>query len=135
MWKSKLQSVEIDPQNNSFALLHFLFEHTDERTEAVMDRFSDPREYLVYARNYLKKLELADALALFVATPPIGEIDLSVPPPKVETAKEREEREYEESRRDLIQAKQDLEMKLITQAEFDAKAQTVKDVKPVVVVK
>ena len=125
MWKSKLQSVERDPHNNSFVLLTFLFEHTDRRTEVVMDRFSDPKGYLQYVKDFLRNLEMKDALETFISNPPIG--DIKTEPDIIEqTPEEKRKQEFVFAREGLTRAKQDLEMKLITQAEFDIKVAEVK---------
>lgn len=125
MWKSKLQSVELDPQNSNFALLTFLFKHTDGRKETVMDRFSNTSDYVKYARNYITKLENADSLANFVATPPLGDIVTEIVP-VVQTPEEIKKQQYEQARQTLIQAKEDLDCKIIEQAEYDAKVLALK---------
>lgn len=130
MWSVKITHISDDEEPNT-ARVSFHYTHTDGRTVTKIERVHEPSSLMQIARDGLRERERQDAIAALIAMDP-ATIDLTPPEP---TPEQIARNEYEMKRQRLIQARQDLELGLISQAEVDDLVTEAVSAKPTLEVK
>ncbi len=125
MWKAKINSIErtVDGGKEiSMANVEYEYFHDDGRSKIVVERISEPTSINQIAMNAIKELERVDAVADLINNPIIGEIEFT----RELTPEEQSQLEEQNKRAKLIGLKNDFDIKLIDQTEYEAKVLTVK---------
>ncbi len=131
MWTASITKVEQDPTPN-VASVTFQYDNDDGRKPIiVVERISDPKTIKQMAFNGVTALTNADDIADLIANPSLGPVDLTPQP----TQDQLDQATYQQQRAALIQAKQDLDIGLLTQEDFDSQLSTVQTIKSNIVVK
>ncbi len=135
MWTGNKKSIIADPVPGIFVMT---VTYTDgQNTQEITDRYSDPNEQTIkkIISDKINELNRIDAVNALIANPTLGPVDLTPPQP---TQEQLDENAYNQQRQQLIQSKQDLDLGLIQQSDYDSllqdtqtKLNTVKTIKKV----
>lgn len=117
MWKAIIKSVEAD-STPSVAKVAFVYSE-GKRTKEVLERISNPTSIKRIAQNAIDELNRIDMIKELVEKPTLGEIDFTPPAPP-DTSKD-----YNFQRQALITMKQDLDLGIVSQADYDKQLELV----------
>lgn len=128
-YTAHLTSVKTDIENPNVSVSTIEFYKDGVLLLTDIERgFSSLSHVQNYCRQKIEQLSEQDAINAFVATPPLGEIDLAIAPPSPEEMATQMERERIAMLRTL---KERVELKLIDQAVYDSALADIQlDIKP-----
>jgi hypothetical protein len=123
MYKTILKDVQPDKENPNVPILTFVFDNGIQIVEDIERGLYTMDSIVNYCREKINILKTEDAILEqqkeindFMANPPLGVIDTSFPQP---TQEELDQEAYQIQREALILAKQDLDLGLITQDDYN----------------
>lgn len=116
MWNASLNKVSVDSQVEGVAIITIEYTHPDGRTKTVEERISEPNSIKKIASDAIKELNRIDSIKEFISSPLLGEITLVQSAP---TEEELNKQVYSAKRQLLTIAKQDLDLGIIIQEDYD----------------
>jgi hypothetical protein len=124
MWQAK--DIKYNGDNSEGVIGVSVFFESDNGRKATIDnRVSDPDSIKQIITNSLVEFERKDKLAEFLKNPPALEEIMKTEEPTVD-----ENKEYNDKKQQLVQAKTDMDLGLITQREYDSLLDEVVALKP-----
>ena len=118
MWTAKIIKVEADSMEGT-ANVTYEYTSDDSRKLSIVEKISDASSIKRIAVMGIAELERKDSIASLIANPPIGEVDTK---PEVNPGTN-----YQKKRSALIMAKQDLEIGLISNEQYQTILTDVKN--------
>jgi hypothetical protein len=136
MWTAEIKQVSRSSANPLCVVqVSILFDDGSDRRHTINENFSNTSSDALktYCRQRIAQLEAIDA---FVSAPPLGPLDLEVkkPEPVEPTEEQIAAQKYAQEKQALIQAKQELDLGLLTEEEFAAQLELVKTSKAAVAI-
>lgn len=126
MYTAKIISITAD-QTPGVAQVTFVYSNGVDEDKKITERVSDPNTYKSIAANAINELNRLENVKSFIENPPIGVIDFSVPQP---TDEQIALQNYNSKKQQLITAKQDLDLELLSQQDYDNLLAEVKKLTP-----
>ena len=122
MWTASISNVVKDPVAE-MARVTINFINDDGRSRSIIERISEPSHLKRIVSDGIREMNRRDEIRQLILAPPIGTVNLTSPPP---TVADLAMRAYGNKRQELINKKQDLDLGLCMQAEYDIlKAETL----------
>ena len=120
MWIANIKSVKADP-TASVAQVEIEYSNGTD-TKVVVERISSPETIKTIVRNGVNELNRIDEIYKLIEKPPLGVVDFT----NISTPEDLEKIEYENKRQELIRLKEDVNLGLITEEDYDKKLSELK---------